>query len=69
MDKLDKHILSCKLNSSLLIRKEYLTELINKKIIKLNKDKKNSKLYFLTYKGDKYLEDFYIIKNFMKSYE
>ena len=62
------HILY-KSNLSSQMLKEYLTELIEKEFIEEQHDKKKNKIYILTEKGYKYVEDFSVIKNFMDSYD
>ncbi len=62
------HILY-KSNLSSQMLKEYLQELITKKLIEEINDKKKNKRYTITDKGDKYVQDFKIIKNFMESYD
>jgi len=60
------HILY-KSNLSSQMLKEYLTELIEKGLIEERREK--GRIYAITDKGDKYVEDFHIIRNFMESYD
>ena len=62
------HILY-KSNLSSQMLKDYLQELITKKFIEETTDKKKNKYYTITQKGNKYVQDFTIIKNFMESYD
>ena len=48
--------------------KQYLKELIDKKFIKEETDKKKNKFYSLTQKGFDYIRDYLTIKEFMESY-
>lgn len=62
------HILY-KSNLSSQMLKEYLQDLITKRFIEETNDKKKNKFYRITDKGNKYVQDFTIIKNFMESYD
>lgn len=55
-------------NLSSEMLKDYLTELIKKKFIIEEIDKKDKKTYSLTPKGFNYIKDFSIIKGFIESY-
>ena len=57
-----------KSNLSSEMLKQYLKELLEKKFINEEKDKKNSKTYSLLPKGFDYLKDYEMIKGFMESY-
>jgi predicted transcriptional regulator len=62
------HILY-KSNLSSQMLKEYLTELIEKGMIKEKTHKKGNKTYVLEELGFKYLSDYKVIKKFMESYD
>lgn len=61
------HILY-KSNLSHQMLKEYLAELIAKKLIAETSDKKGNKTYTITDKGFGYLKDFTIVESFIESY-
>ena len=48
--------------------KEYINELITKKFIKLDIDKKDKKTFSLTKKGNDFLEEYKIIENFIENF-
>lgn len=61
------HILY-KSNLSYQMLTEYLTDLIEKRLIIEEEDKKKNKSYSITEKGLNFLNDFKVIRNFMESY-
>lgn len=61
------HILY-KSNLSYQMLTEYLTDLIEKRLIIEEEDKKKNKFYSITEKGLNFLNDFKVIRNFMESY-
>lgn len=61
------HILY-KSNLSYQMLTEYLTDLIEKRLIIEEEDKKKNKSYSITEKGLNFLSDFKVIRNFMESY-
>jgi len=48
--------------------KEYINELIAKKFIKLDIDKKDKKTFSLTKKGFDFLQEYKIIENFIENF-
>ncbi|MBU0472358.1 MAG: winged helix DNA-binding protein [Nanoarchaeota archaeon] len=48
---------------------EYITELLEKELVKEIADKKNKKFYTLTDKGFKYIEKYKMIKGFIEDFE
>ena len=48
---------------------EYYFELLNKGLLKENKDKKGNKLISLTEKGFKYLQEYKVVLKFIEEFE
>ena len=48
--------------------KEYISELIEKKFIKLEIDKKDKKFFSLTKKGQDFLQEYKVIENFIENF-
>ena len=48
--------------------KEYINELISKKFIKLDIDKKEKKTFSITTKGNEFLEQYKSIENFIENF-
>lgn len=48
--------------------KEYINELISKKFIKLDIDKKDKKTFSLTKKGQEFLAEYRVIENFIENF-
>jgi len=48
--------------------KEYINELISKKFIKLDIDKKEKKTFSLTPKGQEFLQEYRIIENLIENF-
>jgi predicted transcriptional regulator len=48
--------------------KGYIDELISKKFIKLEIDKKEKKFFSLTKKGQEFLEEYKLIENFVENF-
>ena len=48
--------------------KEYINELISKKFIKLDIDKKEKKTFSITQKGNEFLEQYKSIENFIENF-
>jgi len=67
-DKVRPTHIMYKANLSHQMLTDYLNELKEKKLIEEKKDKKNKKIFSLTKKGFKFLEDYSMIRKFMDSY-
>jgi len=48
--------------------KEYINELISKNFIKFEIDKKEKKTFFLTKKGQDFLQEYKVIENFIENF-
>ena len=48
--------------------KEYINELISKKFIKLDIDKKEKKTFSITKKGQEFLQEYKVIENFVENF-
>lgn len=48
--------------------KEYITELISKKFIKLDIDKNEKKTFSLAIKGQEFLQEYRVIENFIENF-
>lgn len=48
--------------------KEYINELISKKFISLDVDKKEKKTFSITKKGNDFLEEYKVIENFVENF-
>lgn len=48
--------------------KEYVDELLNKRFIKIETDKKDKKTFSLTKKGNEFLEEYRVIENFIENF-
>jgi predicted transcriptional regulator len=48
--------------------KEYISELIEKKFITLEIDKKEKKFFTLTKKGQDFIQEYKVIENFIESF-
>ena len=48
--------------------REYINELISKKFIKLDIDKKDKKTFSLTKKGQEFLQEYRMIENFVENF-
>ncbi len=48
--------------------KEYIDELINKKLVKLEVDEKDKKFFSLAKKGNDFLQEYKLIENFIENF-
>ena len=48
--------------------KDYINELIKKKFIRLESDEKEKKTFFLTKKGQEFLQEYKVIENFVENF-
>jgi len=48
--------------------KEYVDELLNKRFVRIDTDKKNKKTFSLTKKGNEFLEEYRVIENFIENF-
>ena len=48
--------------------KEYINELISKRFIVLDVDKKEKKTFSLTKKGNDFLQEYFVIENFVENF-
>jgi len=48
--------------------KEYIDELVNKKLVKLEVDEKEKKFFSLTKKGHDFLQEYKLIENFVENF-
>ena len=67
-DKVRPTHIMYKANLSHQMLTDYINELKEKDLIEEKKDKKNKKIFTLTQKGFKFLEDYSMIRKFMDSY-
>lgn len=48
--------------------KEYIDELVNKKLVKLEVDEKDKKFFSLAKKGNDFLQEYKLIENFIENF-